>query len=419
VSSNHTDISLIRQYLNGELDARAMHELERRAQQDPFLADALDGYEHTGVNPGKQTIPLQQLLQKRIVANGRKLVLWPGVSIAASVLLAGAVGFWIYFSQQPASPKVAAVVPTAAVSAAPGTPAVSSPSLPPDKNSLVALEPSMINREKPSVNSKPPVVADNEIVRIDEPVGNAPVTASVTEADTVAKAPEGYFAPQRTIVLSGKNKVPTMKADSQYRMASQQLNGKVEGVQVDIEPGDRRLISGKLIDGTDGQPLMNAMVRVKGAPNGAMTDKAGNFRIAAGEKDVLQLSSIGYQSKEIKAARQGDSLNIKLQPSQLSLSEVVITTAPKPGKNAEPMMGWKSYQRVINNMSAPDGKTGTVKLEFTASANGKLSNFKVISSLSDAANQTAINRISNGPPWHGNRNGKPEQVRVKVKFVKD
>src|ERR1700761_5964768 len=34
----------IQKYLKGELSAREMHELERAALEDPFLADALDGY---------------------------------------------------------------------------------------------------------------------------------------------------------------------------------------------------------------------------------------------------------------------------------------------------------------------------------------------------------------------------------------
>jgi len=44
--SKQTDISQqIRKYLNGELDARAMHQLEKEAQNDPFLMEALEGYE--------------------------------------------------------------------------------------------------------------------------------------------------------------------------------------------------------------------------------------------------------------------------------------------------------------------------------------------------------------------------------------
>ena len=44
------DILQIRKYLNGELNTRAMHELERRALDDPFLADSLEGFEQTPGN---------------------------------------------------------------------------------------------------------------------------------------------------------------------------------------------------------------------------------------------------------------------------------------------------------------------------------------------------------------------------------
>jgi hypothetical protein len=58
VSKHEADISLIRKYLSGELDARAMHLLERRAQDDPFLMDALEGYENT---KSDSVVPLSEL----------------------------------------------------------------------------------------------------------------------------------------------------------------------------------------------------------------------------------------------------------------------------------------------------------------------------------------------------------------------
>ena len=43
MSKHRDDIMQIKKYLAGQLDARAMHQLERRALDDPFLADALEG----------------------------------------------------------------------------------------------------------------------------------------------------------------------------------------------------------------------------------------------------------------------------------------------------------------------------------------------------------------------------------------
>ena len=48
MSNKKADISQIRKYLNGELNATAMHQLEQDALDDPFLMDALEGYEVNG-----------------------------------------------------------------------------------------------------------------------------------------------------------------------------------------------------------------------------------------------------------------------------------------------------------------------------------------------------------------------------------
>ena len=47
--SKKNDILQIRKYLNGELNARAMHQLERRAQDDPFLMDAMKVMKRLGL----------------------------------------------------------------------------------------------------------------------------------------------------------------------------------------------------------------------------------------------------------------------------------------------------------------------------------------------------------------------------------
>jgi TonB-dependent SusC/RagA subfamily outer membrane receptor len=93
VSANKTNISQIRKYLNGELDARAMHELERQALDDPFLADALEGYERRG-DQQHNLADLQKRLQHRTAPDKKRLSLWPTLSIAASVLLFVAAGGW-------------------------------------------------------------------------------------------------------------------------------------------------------------------------------------------------------------------------------------------------------------------------------------------------------------------------------------
>ena len=70
------DIIQIRKYLNGELNARAMHELERRALDDPFLADALEGFEHAPPDQEGNLAELTDRLRQRTEKTVRKMVPW-------------------------------------------------------------------------------------------------------------------------------------------------------------------------------------------------------------------------------------------------------------------------------------------------------------------------------------------------------
>lgn len=100
-----TDISKqIRKYLDGELDARAMHELERRAQDDPFLMDALEGYENNPVDSEGGLSSLQSRLQQRVGQKEARIIPWRMMGIAASILLLLGIGLFWY--EEHSSPSV-------------------------------------------------------------------------------------------------------------------------------------------------------------------------------------------------------------------------------------------------------------------------------------------------------------------------
>lgn len=77
------------------------------------------------------------------------------------------------------------------------------------------------------------------------------------------------------------------------------------------------------IVGTDGLPVIGAAIIVKGTLDGATTDIDGNFSLKAAEGAILQVSSIGYEDREVRAAGSGE-LNIVLNLKAVQLEEVVM-----------------------------------------------------------------------------------------------
>jgi len=82
--------------------------------------------------------------------------------------------------------------------------------------------------------------------------------------------------------------------------------------------------TGKVIGSDDKLPVVGASVRIKGTNTGAVTDVNGDFNLTLSPGNVLVVSYIGYQTKEVTV--QGDQfITISLEPANSTLNEVVVT----------------------------------------------------------------------------------------------
>ena len=80
-------------------------------------------------------------------------------------------------------------------------------------------------------------------------------------------------------------------------------------------------VTGTVTDDS-GVPLPGATIVVKGTNNGVSSDFDGNFSIEAMQNSILQVSFIGYETKEIRV--EGDNLMISLAEAANALDEVVV-----------------------------------------------------------------------------------------------
>lgn len=80
---------------------------------------------------------------------------------------------------------------------------------------------------------------------------------------------------------------------------------------------------GTVVDVT-GEPIIGATVIEKGNPtNGTVTDLDGNFTLSVNGNAILQISFVGYVSREVKVT-QGKALRIELMDDTQTLEEVVV-----------------------------------------------------------------------------------------------
>lgn len=102
-------------------------------------------------------------------------------------------------------------------------------------------------------------------------------------------------------------------------------------------------ITGTVTDAKTGEPLIGVTVMVKGTQTGVTTNVDGQFKLSCKEGDVLQVSYIGYETKEVKVGALKMYL-IELGESSEMLEEVVVTAFGVGQKKAS-MVGSVSQVR--------------------------------------------------------------------------
>lgn len=410
-----------------------MHRLEREAQGDPFLMDALEGYGRTKKSQQDNLAALQERLQARTAAKTRRMIPWAVISIAASVIGFAIVVGVLYKGNQPVpDEKMAMNQPVKSVV--------------PDTSTIITNK----KTGHAILDTPQGLMADNEAKPVEKDVPvfanakryKAPVTVAETNAapmEALKSLPDssamedkimGYMAAKRQDTILGGGTVATTNNAAALTV----LNSKAKGADMTVRPGKlsdnnaytlsqaglpANLLTGVVLDRTNGVPLPGASVKVVGRSAGTQTDANGKFTLPNVRKDeTLSIGYYGYNSKTLDV-KDKDSLKVELDESRKSLNEVVLAGRAKNVKKerARPNTGWDAFKKYLKeNAVSTDGKTGIVELAFTVNANGSVSNINVTKSLGATADAKAISLIKDGPAWNGNTSGKPEDVKVKVEF---
>ena len=111
-------------------------------------------------------------------------------------------------------------------------------------------------------------------------------------------------------------------------------------------------VTGTVISGTDGEPLIGATVLCDQTKKGTATDFDGNFELNVPEGSSIKISYVGYQTKEVKAQ---PKLNIVLDEDNAMLDEVVVV-----GYSAEKKADLTGSVSVVKMKEVSDTPTGNV-----------------------------------------------------------
>lgn len=446
---------LIRKYLAGELDDKTMHALERQALEDPFLAEALEGY---GKSP-RDREPVLNDLRARLQERASQPAAPTGVVrridrrwlAAASILLLISISALFLIRRGPAVKDVAQELPA-----------------PKPKDTIVQplppVAPQQAEASQPVVNNSAADVKREADAATKAKVapgikGNAArqrakeyeetVVADVQRAEqapaAVAAAPPpppqekvmirgtGVPPANRTFnadtIFIGSKPSPLAKKNAQAEEAAKLMQGKVAGAESKYpshhEAHDLRLISGKVLDASTGELMGGAIVHERFSNKRVMTDSTGKFTLSvkAAAQTSIDVSMLGYERTVVNVPADKNTLDIYLPSDNNSLSESVIVAgygrpAPRPalGQSA-----YRSYLEALPPVAVAGLKEpveGEVRVTFTVHSDSTLRNVKANKPFHPAAGDAAVKRVKEGPGWLPvkGRKGKAE-ILVPVKLI--
>ena len=78
----------------------------------------------------------------------------------------------------------------------------------------------------------------------------------------------------------------------------------IAGIFLSIDAFAQQITVKGIVKDTTGEPVIGANVVVKGTTTGTITDFDGNFQLSAKQGDIIVVSFIGYQPKELPATTQ-------------------------------------------------------------------------------------------------------------------
>ena len=104
----------------------------------------------------------------------------------------------------------------------------------------------------------------------------------------------------------------------------------IAGIFLSIDAFAQQITVKGIVKDTTGEPVIGANVVVKGTTTGTITDFDGNFQLSAKQGDIIVVSFIGYQPKELPATTQ---MNVILKDDTEILDEVVVIGYGQVKKN--------------------------------------------------------------------------------------
>ena len=413
-------------YIRGLRKGKEAHRLEKESMQDPFLADAMDGYNQVEGNHEQRI----EKLRMQVSAHSAKkkstyAITW---SIAACLIIGFGISSYFLFLKKSMTDEVFIAEESVSIKlaepAAPPTPAIpATPTVPATPQKEIALATTKVKTDSTPISEITARQADKKDMIAEIQTTSQPQGAPVAAVPMMEEVSEETAALQEVVAT-----IDTFESESDKKM-------KLAKVAT-ILP-QKNMIKGRVTD-EKGEPLIGASVTYKGTNIGTITNMNGEFSLVKkDDKKRLTAEYIGYNPVEIRIDTNRTML-IAMNENKQALNEVVVVgygakknkkstttgnvvTVKEQAKKEitpQPVIGKRSYQKYLKeNLVRPTDDNckdikGEVVLSFFVDEEGKPQNITVIHGLCEFADKEAIRLVKEGPKWTSGK----LPARVTVRF---
>lgn len=432
----------IQRYLEGKMSSSEKYAIEKAALEDPFLAEALEGYKNIGTqNLAEELGELRSRLHERSGRDFgllRKIRTW-GSAAAAILILSGSVFTWYWFNtgdrrmaQQTDVGEKIKIVEESTDTTTISREAGNLDTVPTRQKKIETKE---MNTAKVPLTKK-----DTTALSTTPLPAPAVIASGVTDenldlrkSEITAAASERLPAP----VERQAKRAPAGPEKKERALLKEPLAvpAATEGMIKESNSPGAYVIMGKITDELN-HPLPFVNIQINGSPYRTYSDARGNFRLVTGDSTlIVNVKSVGYQPRQVDVSTHIPVNTIKLREKvELSPALAISKRSAKdtePGEKeeisgdedeAEPVDGWAQYEIYLNNnIRTPElingNAQGFVDLSFFVDKYGRLSDFHIIHSTCPVCSKEAIRLIKEGPKWKlPQGSSSPSKVVITLQF---
>ncbi len=468
----------IEKYHKGQLSAQERHRLEKAALDDPFLADALEGYAVAGSNSQADLADLRKRLGQRtggakVIAldnnkKERKAIPWLRIAVMLVILVGAGLLANQLLLKQKNNDEITAVVPKKeeikATDSVTGAATVVNNAKLKDETVTLVTENSnrkgLIDKDSGSAIVTTKDISPNTTTAAEVKSSEiaAPLVVVPTDEETAKKLKQKQDENKKydyDLAKGDGNKdkaivknVPAAKnmgavKEQPVKRSMRQDNAAVlkenEGYtsrnendtyNYAVKPNTFR---GRVTDNANrGLPFANVTNLRDNI--GTYTDANGNFVLTSPDTVLdVRVRSLAFEDNVAQLRNDAPANQVVMQDDRKNISEVIVNTKPnaqrrQQDKNEnmkleepEPADGWENYDvYLVNNLNVPTEFTPkqdakqSVEVSFEVDKNGEPVNIRVEKSLCKTCDKEAIRLVKEGPKWK--RKAKKGRTTVTVTF---